>query len=450
MRKLMAGLIFCGIPLPGMGMIFLNAQDPAQNKQTAPTGPYANSGWQYQLRYKNYLGTIISPKHFITATHLGRKGETTQPKFFNGEHDLSFTLKDEGQGIIIDETTDLRVLEIWETFEHYAPLYPSPNESGKETVITGRGLGRGEELQDENGEILGWKWGPGNTTSDRWGTNTVTSHYINSRGSDLIYITFASAPTPHEIQLTGNDSGGGWFIKDGPDWKLAGITFSVDANHDTNNTTGDQSHFRAAIKNARGFYYGSDTSGWNLIPTNPALYLTPSTYQNNLSDLRFYEKTHSYATRISSYLPEINAIIQPSITHAALDAEGKFQRWLSDAGITAATALDDDTDADGTPNLVEYFSNDDPSAPSSNPLSLIRETDGSLTLAIRESLDLTGRGLIGEIQESTDLSNWSAVAFLAERSNRVADDTGQRTRTLALLSPSSAEHFYRLRITLTD
>ena len=76
-------------------MIFINSDDPAANKQAAPTGAYANSGWQYQVRYKDYLGTMISPKHFITATHLGRKGETTQPGFYNRGSDLTFTLKDD-------------------------------------------------------------------------------------------------------------------------------------------------------------------------------------------------------------------------------------------------------------------------------------------------------------------------------------------------------------------
>jgi hypothetical protein len=48
------------------GVILMETSDPTANT-TAPTGEYADSGWQYQGRWGNFLGTVISPNCFITA-----------------------------------------------------------------------------------------------------------------------------------------------------------------------------------------------------------------------------------------------------------------------------------------------------------------------------------------------------------------------------------------------
>ena len=445
MRAFLAILI---IPFSGFGMIFVDVADPAANKQTAPTGQYANSGWKYQVRYKEYLGTMISPKHFISATHLGEQGLTTQPSFFNGSESRTFTLKNGGTRIII-QNTDLSVFEIWETFEDYAPLYTKTNETGKEVIQFGRGVGRGDELIS-GGQVVGWKWGPFPEAIDRWGVNEITSNFSTSSGLDFIYTTFDQNGGINECQLTGNDSGGGWFIKDGNIWKLAAVTASVDANHDTNNTTGDSSHFRAAITKARGFYYGSDSNGWNLIPSNSSNYSNPASYETNPNDVRFYDRTHSYGSRISSFLPDINTLIQPAMTHSALDGDGKFQSWLTNAGVITETDPSADPDQDRTSNLTEYFANSDPTAKGISPFEVTQEEDGTLNFTLYESLDLSGRNLNGEIQKSTDLSIWTPLENLIETSNVINAVTGQRVKTFELASPQSDQNFYRLQVTLSN
>ena len=67
-------------------IIFFDTGDPQHNRETAPTGPLAGSGWRFQGEYKEFLGTMISPRHFITAIHIG-KGPTTfvQKSWFSGE-----------------------------------------------------------------------------------------------------------------------------------------------------------------------------------------------------------------------------------------------------------------------------------------------------------------------------------------------------------------------------
>lgn len=438
-------LLFSGIPVGAM--IFADAADPAANKQTAPTGAYENAGWQFELRYKDYLGTMISPKHFVTATHLGQGGLPNQPMFFNGVEDKTFTLKNAGLQVGIPGT-DFSIFEIWETFESYAPLYQGGDETGKEVFICGRGLGRGSALTKGN-ETVGWKWGNNTTYADRWGVNVITASQLRN-GNDFIYTTFDPDGVTHECALTGNDSGGGWFIKEGGIWKLAAVSSTVDATRDTNDTTGDNSHFRASMTNARGYYLGSDSQGWFFIPENPDLYTNPLEYYTDRNDARHYERTHSYGSRISSHLLEFNAIIQPAINHAALDGNGRFQAWLADAGITTLNGPRDDPDGDGHSNLLEYFSNSNPSMDTPSPFGVERLGGGEIQFTLTQSLDLAGRGLTGTIQESEDLTTWTPLTGLHEQSSVINATAGQRTRVLELATPALEKRFYRLKISLTN
>ena len=450
MDRLISSLLLLSI-LPGHGIIFADGDDPAENKETAPTGAYLNSGWQHLLRFKNFQATMISPKHFITATHLGNSsGTIIQPMHFNGVANRSFTIKPDSRIILQanGQNSDLSVFEIWETFDNYAPLYTETDEAGQEFVLTGKGRGQGTALT-RNGDTVGWEWGDPTTEFDRWGVSTVLST-TTSNGSDLIYSQFDASGGPHECQATGNDSGGGWFIKDGPAWKLAAVTFSADASRDSNDTIGDNSQFRAAMTRARGFYLGSDANGWNLIPTNNNLYNNPSQFETNTNDLRFYDKTHSFGTRISSFISDLDPIIQPAITLAALSPEARLTAWLNAQGITTETGPHDDADSDGLSNLLEYYSDSDPGnfSQSTPPLTTTFLPSGITQFTLTESLDLSARGLTGELQQSSDLDTWSPVTTATETSSSVDDTTGIRTRILQLPPSTDTEVFFRFRVTL--
>lgn len=452
MCRFFIALFFFGA-LPSNGLIFWNAEDPPANKETAPSGAYENSGWQHLIRFKDFHGTMISPKHFITAKHLGEAGIVTRPSYFSGEPGQTFTVKPASRLIIEDGaiSTDLSIFEIWETFPSYAPLYSNTNEPGKEFVITGKGRGRGNELT-RNSQVIGWEWGDVTTEADRWGVSDVLSTSTASSGADLIYSQFDANGGPFECQATGNDSGGGWFIKDGSTWKLAAVTFSADSNRDSNNTVGDDSNFRAAMTKARGFYIGSDTDGWNFIPTSNLQYLNPPSYQTNKDDARFYDKTHSYGTRISSYLSEINLLIQPAITHAALNPSDRFQAWLSGHGLTANNQPGDDADEDGISNLLEYYSDSDAGdfSEANSPFSASLQSNGEMQFTLTESLDLSGRALTSVIQKSNDLENWSNLTPVNEESNNLDEASGTRTRILSHSPGSATEIFYRLKVSLEN
>ena len=113
------------------GIVFFETADPAHNREIAPSGQLSGSGWQYQGEYKEFLGTVISPRHFITAIHIG-KGPTTfvQKSWFTGAAaDRVYFINpnfNNGNGSRDIPGTDLRIFEIHGEFPEHAELYTTP------------------------------------------------------------------------------------------------------------------------------------------------------------------------------------------------------------------------------------------------------------------------------------------------------------------------------------
>lgn len=273
-------------------VIFFSTADPAHNREAAPGGALAGSGWQYQGLFGNFLGTAISPNHFITAAHVGLASTTFVSKdFFNGVSDITYTINttaNSGAGFWNIAGTDLRIFQINGTFSSYAPLYTSNNELGKELVVMGRGTQRGPTVSLSNIDI-GWRWGSADSKA-RWGTNQVAATVADSGGAQYLYATFDAAAGGNEAHLSSGDSGGSVFIKDGGVWKLAGINYAVDGSWQYTNEK-NETQFDAALFDAGGMYVGNDTNGWTLVPND--VEPVPSGF---------------YSTRISSYQSQIFAI----------------------------------------------------------------------------------------------------------------------------------------------
>lgn len=421
------------------GLIFRDGPSPAANTETAPTGAYANSGWEHQVQFVTSHGTIISPKHFITARHLGSGGAlgrtVKQPVFFGVPEERVYAVK--GSRELIG-TTDLAIFEIWETFDDYAELYEGTSEVGKEMVIHGSGRGRGEEVAGK-----GWKWGAASTRKSRWGRNTLDG-IVSSDGNEFLYFDFDDVFGQDEAMAMVSDSGGGWFVKDGSVWKLVAVTYSVDARHSDATSPSNANSFRGGFYEAGGLHIGSDATGWQLIPTTGS--------SDDPDDIEFYRQSHTYGSRISSDASAIKAIIDPAIEWQGKTFGQRFEGWLSEFGITGETGAGDDPDGDGIPNLNEYLVESDPNQTNDfvRPLQVAFLPDGSHRFTFVESLDLAGRGITTVLENSTDLANWEEVIGQVEESIVRDDPNGVQTRTTSIGPIGAGKRFYRLKVTLSS
>ncbi|MDQ6625647.1 MAG: hypothetical protein M3Y69_05830 [Verrucomicrobiota bacterium] len=252
-------------------IILFRTGDPTANT-AAPTGALANSGWQFEGTFGDYLGTPIAPHFFITAQHIGGAAKF----LFRG---ISYTPIRSYD----DPASDLRLWEVSETFPVYAPLYSSSREVGGHIVVFGRGTQRGA-ARVVNGHLVGWTFGASDTV-ERWGENQVAQIVIRD-GQETLYALFDETGLPNECHLSGGDSSGGVFIDDGGIWKLAGLNYDVDSFSSGSDAGGP---FNAAMFDERGSY----TATGSLVTGGAAV---PSGF---------------YASRISSRLGWITSIISP-------------------------------------------------------------------------------------------------------------------------------------------
>lgn len=329
-------------------IILFDTDDPTANT-SAPGDSLANSGWQYEGLWGGFLGTPIAPHFFLSAAHIGNAGGGT------------FTFQNVNYSVVdgfYDPVSDLVIWQVNETFPTFAPLYTKQEEVGQLLVAIGRGTQRGA-ARLLNGQLRGWDWGA-NDNTQRWGENVVSSIYNNGIGFDLLRPTFDQNGVPNECTFSTGDSGGAVFIEDGAAWKLAGINYAVD---DPFYTAPDNTkQFYAALFDMSGFYE-SDDGG----VTFDQISGTPPIPQG------------LYPTRISTKLPWIYSIIDPS----------------------------GDWDGDGVPNLLEYalFINTPPS--SGYGAIQASATSGAMSIIYRKISDATN--LQYQVEQSTDLVRWQPI-----------------------------------------
>lgn len=229
------------------GIVLFGTSDPEVNT-TPPTG-VTNSGWELQGFWSFFNGTPIGPHHFITAAHVG--GTVGDPFFFQEAfYTTVSTAKDPG--------SDLQIWEVRETFPAFAKLYDGVTETGLELFVFGRGRIRGEPVM-VNSTLKGWAWGVYDLQL-RWGRNRVSS-VIQLQGQPTLQVNFDSNGGTNEAHLATGDSGGGLFIQQSGEWRLAGINWTTDGPY---NTTPTGAGFDAAIFDEGGLYVGGSDS-WQLI-----------------------------------------------------------------------------------------------------------------------------------------------------------------------------------------
>lgn len=257
------------------------------NKNPAP-----NNLGSYTGQLGVFLATAISPKHFITASHIGDGGGGGTFIYADGG-----VTNNNYSATIVGSINDLTIWQISgpQTFSHWINIYTGSNEVGNPLVALGNGTPRGNPVNTPNtSNLAGWEWGAGGTLRS-WGTNTVSS-VVNpglsgNFAGDYLYFTFdrrvdgsGNLLNPDNVIFSGGDSGGPTFVLDPNDnqWKLAGVNSLVDQVSQTANGPG----YNAALFDARGFFDGpNELTGADPIPLG------------------------SYATRISSRADYINGII---------------------------------------------------------------------------------------------------------------------------------------------
>jgi len=105
----------------------------------------------------------------------------------------------------------------------YVGLNSSVSEENQPIVIGGYGDGWDYALET-GGQVYGYHWDNSANVNLRWCSNK-----IDFTNSDYVYADFdgpgEGEATTYEGMIADHDSGGGWFIKSGGNWFLAGLTY---------------------------------------------------------------------------------------------------------------------------------------------------------------------------------------------------------------------------------
>jgi hypothetical protein len=172
---------------------------------------------------------VISPSHIITTMHQGG-GIGTPIHIGEAQYTVARYYP--------HPQADMRVAYISDgsqpaNLSEYVDIYRSSLERTQTAVIAGYGLGRGGVL-DADGTVYGYSWGPASDMVLRWGRNTIDT--ISRAGGDWVTRTLEAdfdgegegGHVPYETCLADGDSGGGWFVHDGGEWKLVGLNRSTE------------------------------------------------------------------------------------------------------------------------------------------------------------------------------------------------------------------------------
>lgn len=214
---------------PAFGIVLHPDGEP--NLATWTERPDANVVGRWS---SNASFVVISPNWIITTRHQNTSPATVT---INGTS-YTCTYKTEWTGGPTGNA-DIRLMRLTKSdgndagLVHYAKPYEGVDETGKNIVIGGYGDGRGANLV-RNNKVYGYQWDGSANTIQRWCQNIVDGNGIGggTYTSDVIEADFDGIGddtwTAYEGIIADHDSGGGWFIYDNNEWKVAGLSRGVE------------------------------------------------------------------------------------------------------------------------------------------------------------------------------------------------------------------------------
>lgn len=196
----------------------------------------------------NASAVAIGPNHILTTRHQGA-GVGVAVNFGGTNY---FAVEQTLFG-----SADLRLVRIAQdvgdttpaNLTQFVDLYTHNDEVGQVVVIGGFGKGRGAALQTGGLVDYGYLWSGADNTAQRFGANLVegaANVIAGSLTSNTLVIDFddigTGGYTDFEAAVAKFDSGGGWFINDAGQWKLAALSAYAD-----DDTPSGQTNFRDSV-----------------------------------------------------------------------------------------------------------------------------------------------------------------------------------------------------------
>ncbi len=234
MRKLdvvatVKALILCGLCLllaaPARAVVLHDDSDPV------PTGTANRPADVLIGRWSNWASCVpIGPNYVVTTQHQG--GDVGATVTVGG---VSYRAAE----IFYHGAADLKLVRLTTltgedaNLTDWATLYTGRAEDSQIAVIGGYGMGRGDVLTASE-QAYGYKSAGNHNLTLRWGANRIDNVTVRTTAgytSDTLWSDFDDVGTgghvAHEASVSFYDSGGGWFVQEGDQWQLAGLTWTV-------------------------------------------------------------------------------------------------------------------------------------------------------------------------------------------------------------------------------
>ena len=319
-----AALLLPLLAAPSANALILYGSE--KRNTTAPTGAFANSGWDDA----GFIGGFNANNDFIINNCTWPVSSNWAMRAYHTTGDGTGDIYMDGVPHHIVQTvhlagTDVAMSQVDTPFPRYASLYQGSATPGANEMIFGSGFNEKDQpiYTPGTNQIGGWTFKNGSNPYS-WGRNQVSDTVdvaIGANTTNTLYATFDKptlddgSPNPMSVgadeAMAGfGDSAGGVFLQQDGQWKLAGVIYAIDSGvyYDAN---GNTPNF-GAIFDARGLY-GDFPSDPNNPNSAPFRHMIGGSYTvNNEPGISAYSLGF-YATNLSHYNDFIDANLHSAV-----------------------------------------------------------------------------------------------------------------------------------------